>query len=72
MTPEALKKMNDAELSALAGAAQTELEDRRERRKREAMKQIRELAASAELKISFGGVPKRSGRASRQRIASTE
>lgn len=71
MTAEALKKLTDEDLTSWIVAAQGELGSRRETRKRDAMEKIRELAATAEIKVSFGGHARRGVRI-KQAAKSTE
>ena len=62
MTTETLTNLNDQQLAKLISTAQELLQERLEKRKREAMDQIRQIAATAQIVVSFRG-----GRASNRR-----
>ena len=64
MTTEALTDLNDQQLAQLISTAQGLLQARVEQRKSEAMDQIRQIAAKAQIVVSFRG-----GRASKHRRA---
>ena len=62
MTTETLTNMSDQQLAQLISTAQGLLEARLEQRKSKAMDQIREIAATAQIVVSFQG-----GRTSKRR-----
>ena len=53
MTPDTMSKLNDQELTQFIAAAQGLLHARAEKRKSDAMEQIRQIAASAQISVSF-------------------
>ena len=55
MTTEALANLNDQQLAQLISTAQGLLQARVEQRKSEAMDQIRQIAATAQILVSFRG-----------------
>ena len=58
MNPDTLTKLNDQELTQVIAAAQGLLQSRAEKRKSEAMEQIRQIAASAQITVSFDAARK--------------
>ena len=64
MNPDALAKLNDQEIRQLIAAGQSLLETRAEKRRNDAMEQIRKIAADVQINVSFdGGRKVRSSRA---------
>ena len=53
MTPDTLNKLTDPELAQVIAAAQGLLQGRSEKRKSDAMDQIRQIAATAKITVSF-------------------
>ena len=53
MNPDTLNKLNDQELTQVIVTAQGLLETRAEKRKSDAMEQIRQIAAIAQIAVSF-------------------
>jgi len=61
MTPETLKRLPDEELGQLIEMAQSELKERTEKRRQDAMDEIRRIAAAAQIQVRFSG-PRKSAR----------
>jgi hypothetical protein len=61
MNPETLTKLNDQELTQVIAAAQGLLQTRAEKRKSDAMQQIRRIAATAQITVSFDAARKPKG-----------
>jgi len=55
ITIETIKLCKDEQLSEFILAAQAELKERAEQRKREAMEQIRQIAVAAQIDVRFAG-----------------
>jgi hypothetical protein len=53
MTPDTLNKLTDPELTQVIAAAQGLLQTRAEKRKSDAMEQIRQIAATVSINVSF-------------------
>ena len=53
MNPDTLNKLTDPELSQVIAAAQGLLQSRNEKRKSDAMEQIRQIAANVQITVSF-------------------
>ncbi|MEQ1883699.1 MAG: H-NS histone family protein [Bryobacteraceae bacterium] len=53
MNPDTLSKLTDPELSQVIASAQGLLQARAEKRKSDAMEQIRQIAATAQITVSF-------------------
>jgi DNA-binding protein H-NS len=51
---EGLRKLNDDELDQMIVVAQTELKDRAEKRKQEAIEEIRRIAGSVNIQVTIG------------------
>ena len=63
MNPDTLNKLTDPELSQVIAAAQGLLQSRNEKRKSDAMEQIRQIAATAQITVSFDAGRKAKGKA---------
>jgi len=63
MNTDTLNKLTDPELSQVIAAAQGLLQARAEKRKSEAMEQIRQIAATAQIIVSFDAGRKAKGKA---------
>jgi signal recognition particle GTPase len=61
MNPDTLNKLTDPELSQVIAAAQELLQTRAEKRKSDAMEQIRQIAATAQIAVSFDAGRKAKG-----------
>ena len=61
MNPDTLTRLNDQELTQIVAAAQGLLQSRAEKRKSDAMDQIRKIAASAQITVSFNAEQKAKG-----------
>lgn len=61
MNIETLNKLNDAELVQMIAAAQGLLKSRDEKRRSDAMEQIRQIAANAQIIVSFDAARKPKG-----------
>ncbi len=61
MTPDTLNKLTDPELAQVIAAAQGLLQGRSEKRKSDAMDQIRQIAATAQITVSFDASRKPKG-----------
>ena len=64
-TTDNIKQFKDEQLSEFILAAQAELKERAEQRKRDAMEQIRQIAAAAQIDVRFaapGGRAQRNGK----------
>ena len=53
MNPDTLNKLTDPELTQVIQAAQALLQTRTEKRKSDAMEQIRQIAATVQINVSF-------------------
>jgi hypothetical protein len=62
MTLEAVKQLKDEELAQVIECAQTELKDRAEKRRQDAMEQIRRIAASVRIQVNFAGSQRKASR----------
>lgn len=58
MNPDTLNKLIDQELAQVIATAQGLLQSRAEKRKSEAMEQIRQIAATAQITVSFNATRK--------------
>lgn len=58
MNPDTLNKLSDPELTQVIAAAQGLLHTRAEKRKSDAMEQIRQIAATAQITVSFDAARK--------------
>jgi hypothetical protein len=61
MNPDTLSKLTDPELSQVIASAQGLLQARAEKRKSDAMEQIRQIAATAQITVSFDASRKPKG-----------
>jgi hypothetical protein len=61
MNPDTLNKLTDPELTQVIAAAQGLLQARAEKRKSDAMEQIRQIAATAQIAVSFDAGRKAKG-----------
>ena len=61
-TIENVKQYKDEQLTELIVAAQAELKERAEQRKRDAMEQIRQIAAGVQIEVRFAGQGARAAR----------
>ena len=61
MNPDTLNKLTDPELSQVIAAAQGLLQTRAEKRKSDAMEQIRQIAATVQIAVSFDASRKAKG-----------
>ena len=61
MNPETLTKLNDQELTQVIAHAQGLLQTRAEKRKSDAMEQIRRIAATAQITVSLDAARKPKG-----------
>ena len=61
MNPETLSKLTDPELTQVIAAAQGLLQARVEKRKSDAMEQIRQIAANVQISVSFDASRKAKG-----------
>ena len=61
MNPETLNKLNDQELTQVISSAQGLLQVRAEKRRSDAMEQIRQIAATAQILVTFDGSRKPKG-----------
>jgi hypothetical protein len=61
MNPDTLNKLNDQELTQVIALAQGLLQTRSEKRKSDAMEQIRQIAATAQITVSFDAARKAKG-----------
>lgn len=58
MNTDTIEQLSDQELTGLISAAQSLLQARVERRRNDAMEQIRQIAVTAQLMVSFDGARK--------------
>jgi DNA-binding protein H-NS len=61
MNPDTLSKLTDPELTQVIAAAQGLLQARAEKRRNDAMEQIRQIAATAQITVSFDASRKAKG-----------
>lgn len=61
MNPDILTKLNDQELTQVIATAQGLLQARSEKRKSDAMEQIRQIAATAQITVTFDAARKAKG-----------